>query len=857
MRNRLLATWLLLALASDLWRVTRPEPPVAPGLRTAELPAVRVHDRVPGTTRLAWEEWPGDGPDAPVVLLVHGSPGDHRAMQGLGDALPSRWRRIAPDMPGFGSSSHDVPDYGIQAYGATLLELMDHLGVRRAHVVGHSLGGGSALELYGLAPDRVASITLIACIGAQEYELLGSYPANHAIHAIQLWGIDGLLWGVPHFGALDDMDLGHAYARNFYDTDQRPLREIMAHYQPPMKIIHGAHDFLVPVEAAREHARLVPQAELDIDETDHFQIFRDPDGMARQVDDFLSRVEDGTAKTRSQADPAREAAAGQPVDPRTFPRAQGPTLLVVGALLALATLVTEDLTCITAGLMVAQGRLGIIAAVIACFVGIFVGDLGLLAAGRLIGRPLLRLPPLRWWVTEAAVDRASAWYRRNGPQVIFTSRFMPGARLPLYVAAGLLKTPALRFAGWFAVAAAVWTPLLVGGAALVGTRVEDLLHDAQRGALYAIGLAVALVLALRTLIPLSTWRGRRLALGWWRRQTRWEFWPMWRVYPPVLVHIARLAIRHGSVAVFTACNPGMPLGGVIGESKRDIGERLGGEANPRLPATLFLPREGSPEARISAIRDWQAARAQPWPLVLKPDQGQRGLDVLVARTDEEVSAYLADHSGDILVQEHVSGVEYGLFYARHPAEPRGTIFSVTEKRPLDVTGDGRSTLEQLILSDERAVCMAPVHLSKHAGRLAEIPAAGERFRLVEIGTHSKGSLFLDGSDVLSEALIDEIDRVSQSFRGGFHFGRYDVRAPSVEDLRAGRFKIIELNGATSEAVHIYDPKNPLSYGRRVLRDQWTRCFEIGAANARMGVPVASAGEIVRAWWAFRRAQGRR
>ena len=62
--------------------------------------------------------------------------------------------------------------------------------------------------------------------------------------------------------ARDHYLLAISYARNFYDSDQRPLREILARYERPMLVLHGKRDALVPVEAAVEHARIVPQAQL-------------------------------------------------------------------------------------------------------------------------------------------------------------------------------------------------------------------------------------------------------------------------------------------------------------------------------------------------------------------------------------------------------------------------------------------------------------------------------------------------------------------------------------------------------------------------------------------------------------------
>ena len=162
---------------------------------------------------------------------------------------------------------------------------------------------------------------------------------------------------------------------------------------------------------------------------------------------------------------------------------------------------------------------------------------------------------------------------------------------------------------------------------------------------------------------------------------------------------------------------------------------------------------------------------------------------------------------------------------------RGEIISITDKRMLSVNGDGRRSLERLILDDPRAVCLAAVHLERHRERLAEVPAAGERVALTELGTHCRGALFLDGAELLSPALTERIEAVSRCFEG-FCFGRYDVRCVSAEALRSGDFRIVELNGLSSESTHIYDPRHSLWHAYRTLFAQWRIAYEIGASNRR-------------------------
>ncbi|MGD9071985.1 MAG: VTT domain-containing protein, partial [Desulfobacterales bacterium] len=521
-------------------------------------------------------------------------------------------------------------------------------------------------------------------------------------------------------------------------------------------------------------------------------------------------------------------------------------LLMTMILIALATLVSEDLTCIGAGLMAAGGAIGLMPAVAASFTGIFVGDILLYLAGRFIGQPALRSPPLKWVIKSDDVAHASRWFATKGAVIVLTSRFLPGSRLPTYFSAGMLGADFLRFTLYLGLAAALWTPILVGVSALVGHQMfayYDLFK--QYGIWVLLATVLLLWLILKTVIPVFSSRGRRLLLSSWRRKTRWEFWPPTVFYLPIAVYVLRLGIKHRSLTLFTAANPGIPDGGFIGESKSRILYRLQdqGEFVARFEV---IPADMAKSAKIERAEGFMHRIGRGFPVVLKPDAGQRGTGVAVIRNRPQLDHYLGHAEGAAIIQEYVDGYEYGVFYYRYPDENEGTIFSITDKRLLTLTGDGRSTLEQLILRDERAMCMAPYHLRRHHDRLMDVPRFGERVALVEVGTHCRGALFLDGSAVRSPALASVIDRISKRFEG-FYFGRYDIRTPALEDFRQGRnFKIVELNGVTSEATHIYQPGNSIRNAYRTLMRQWRIAFEIGAANRSRGVQPSSARRLLAA-----------
>ncbi|MCP3957655.1 MAG: alpha/beta fold hydrolase [bacterium] len=839
--RRLVAFYLVALVISHLVRFFREDPvPAGTGPSVIEVAAVGDEDAEP--VRFAYLEWGAADAERPVVLLIHGSPGDAANFDRLGPLLAERFRVIAPDLPGFGDSSRDVPDYSILSHARYCLELMRRLDVAEAHVVGFSMGGGVALHLEELAPERVRSAVMLSAIGVQELELLGQYHLNHAIHGAQVAGLWLLHEATPHFGALDGSMLDLSYARNFYDTDQRPLRLLLERFDKPMLIIHGEHDVLVPYAAALEHHRLVPQSELETFDANHFMVFASPRRLAAPLLGFFGRVEAGEAVVRVAADPERLRAAADEAgfQPR---RTTGLALVVALVLIAFATLASEDLTCIATGLLVARGTLGFTAGTVACAAGIFFGDLMLYGLGRL-GRPGLGRAPLKWFVSPQDVARSTRWFQRRGALVVLVSRFVPGMRLPTYVAAGLLRTNIWWFAINLLIPVALWTPLLVGLGRIVGDRFFDHFEVFQRYALPGFaGLMLSIWLLLSLGRSLASYRGRRLLVGWWHRRQHWEFWPRWAFYPPVVVFVLWQALRHRSLTLFTAANPGIPAaGGFHGESKAEILERLGGDWSARF---RLIPESSTPAEKRAAVADFMAEIDLSLPIVLKPDQGLRGVGVAVVEDESQVAPYFREPRGDVIVQEYVGGPELGVFYVRLPGDDRGRIISITEKvRPV-VVGDGRSTVERLILADGRAVALAKVYFKAQAGQLDRVPAVGERVQLIEVGSHSGGVICLDGARYGTQKLEEAIERVARGYNG-FYFGRLDLRAPSEQSLLDGRdFKVLEINGVTSEATHIYDRKYSLWQAYGVLFEQWRLAFEVGARNRDRGVRPASVGELVR------------
>jgi hypothetical protein len=260
----------------------------------------------------------------------------------------------------------------------------------------------------------------------------------------------------------------------------------------------------------------------------------------------------------------------------------------------------------------------------------------------------------------------------------------------------------------------------------------------------------------------------------------------------------------------------------------------------------------SPEKQFAAVERLMAEGALPFPLVFKPNVGQRGAGFKVIHSLKEARAYVERFPRDLLVQRYVPGpYEVGIFYYRFPREKKGRIFAITEKAFPFIQGDGQHTLEELIRCDSRASILANVYLQRFANERRRILAAGETIRLVEAGNHCQGAIFLDGHRLYSSELEETIDRISCGVPG-FFVGRYDIRYVSEESLQAGRgFQIVELNGVSSEATNIYDPAYSLWKAYGTLFRQWEIIFAIGDQNRKRGLKATPLSAAWKNWTRYR------
>lgn len=274
------------------------------------------------------------------------------------------------------------------------------------------------------------------------------------------------------------------------------------------------------------------------------------------------------------------------------------------------------------------------------------------------------------------------------------------------------------------------------------------------------------------------------------------------------------------------------MGGMFGESKYEILRKIPKAIIPNT-VVIELPTDAQSVSRILSDNGYS------YPVIFKPDLGERGFMVKRINNENDISDYLNKVRIRFVVQELVTlPMEFGVFYHRHPSHLNGTVTSIVMKEMLFVIGDGKSTLEELILDKPRAKLQLEKLQQTFGGKMNEVIPLNQKIELVSIGNHALGTKFLNGNHLITEKLVSSFDRISKSI-DGFYFGRFDLRCASLQDLEEGNVKILELNGCGAEPAHIYDPSFRIVDALKVLFGHWRTIYEISRENHKRGVSYAA------------------
>ena len=262
----------------------------------------------------------GDG--GPVVLLIHGIVGCAEQWDQVMPLLAEHYTVIAPDLLGHGQSAKPRGDYSLGAYAASVRDLLVALGHRRATVVGHSLGGGVAMQFAYEYPPFAQRLVLVSSGGlGREVHLMlraATLPGSEVVLPLiaheRVHGLGGTIGRALDrvglragpdlaemargYGSLADADARMAFihtlravldigGQRVSATDRLYLAELL-----PSLVIWGSRDPLIPVEHAHVAHRELPNSRLEIfEQAGHFPQLQEPVRFAHTLIDFIESTE--------------------------------------------------------------------------------------------------------------------------------------------------------------------------------------------------------------------------------------------------------------------------------------------------------------------------------------------------------------------------------------------------------------------------------------------------------------------------------------------------------------------------------------------------------------------------------------
>ncbi len=327
---------------------------------------------------------------------------------------------------------------------------------------------------------------------------------------------------------------------------------------------------------------------------------------------------------------------------------------------------------------------------------------------------------------------------------------------------------------------------------------------------------------------------------WYIKLTNCEYWPSWVFYVPVWIQHFWLSIKVKNLFFFLATNPVID-GFILSDSKFRTLQLVPDEYKPK---TIFVDIGNTKAQVLKSMRK----NAITFPVILKPDIGFRGLKVSKVDNEAILGHTLSSISVSHILQEYIAyPLEFGIFYYRYPNESKGNIPSITVKEFLTVEGNGRDTLKELVFQNPRAILQKEKIQAQFIEVWGDVLPRGEWLELEAIGNHNLGTKFKNGNHLLDDELLEVFDELSHNMKG-FYFGRFDIKANSLENIkRQKEYKILEVNGVGGEPTHIYDPDYSFINACRDLCFTWRVAAKIAYLNFKKGINKPTYNDARNRW----------
>ncbi len=317
----------------------------------------------------------------------------------------------------------------------------------------------------------------------------------------------------------------------------------------------------------------------------------------------------------------------------------------------------------------------------------------------------------------------------------------------------------------------------------------------------------------------------------------WKHWPFYIFYFPLFPTWFNYYIKSRSLWYFSASNPTIQFGGFEGETKTEIYKQLPASL---LPATIYAHANEV----FNNIQKKLSASGISFPFIVKPDAGMKGIMCRKIENITQLQSYHTAMPADYLIQEWVDmPEEISVFYIRMPWKNKGKITAIIQKQLAQVSGNGTSTLKQLIMSNAGLNDIKSTLLKTYKHQLNNVPKQGEKFILSHIANIPSGAVFTNITHLCNDKVLQFFDEISLATK--FYYGRYDIKCDSVEDfLHLRRLCFIEFNGAGSVPNHVFTGVYTIHQAYAEIKKHWKDLYDISVYNHQQGLPYWS---LIKGW----------
>lgn len=248
------------------------------------------------------------------------------------------------------------------------------------------------------------------------------------------------------------------------------------------------------------------------------------------------------------------------------------------------------------------------------------------------------------------------------------------------------------------------------------------------------------------------------------------------------------------------------------------------------PESIYI----TPDMPFGEVENLVAQHQLTFPLVVKPNVGIMGYMFRRIANLEQLKKYHDFIPMEYIIQRWINyPVEVSVFYYRMPNKDSGKVTGFLMKQHPEITGDGKSTVEELILHNKSLQYKTEELFNRHREKLNFVLPQGEQFVLSYASNRSQGAKLVGLSQLIDDRLVSVFDKIS-GYSQSFYYGRYDIKCRSIESLKENKdFSILEYNGAGAGIQHVYGNGLSLWQACHTIAQHWKMLYRISVYNNRV------------------------